>query len=97
MTVPSMLMVDLGDTHRIQTLTQLKLTREERIEDKTAYRIEGRDWQNNLLTIWIDKETFLLLKTREKKSFQDVEAEGTTTYHPQININISPDRLAFNH
>jgi hypothetical protein len=95
--VPSMLMGDLGDTHRIQTLTQLNLTGEERIEDKTAYRIEGRDWRNNLLTIWIDKETFLILKIHEKQKLQDVESEETTTFEPQININISPDKLAFNH
>jgi outer membrane lipoprotein-sorting protein len=95
--VPSMLMGNLGDLHRIQTMTQLKLKREERIEDKTAYRIEGRDWQNNLLTIWIDKESFLLLRILEKKTVQDFQMEQTTTYQPQINTNISPEKLAFNH
>jgi hypothetical protein len=97
-TVPSMLMGDLRDSHRIQTLTQLNLTGEKKLGNKTAYQIKGRDWQNNLLTIWIDKESFLLLKIYEKKRLpNDVERESTTTYQPQINISISSDRLALNH
>lgn len=96
-TVPSMLMGDLRDTHRIQTLTQLNLRGEEKLGDRMAYRIEGRDWRISLLTIWIDKESFLLLKIHEKKQLKHVASESTTTYQPRININISPDKLAFNH
>jgi outer membrane lipoprotein-sorting protein len=95
--VPSMLMGDLQDTHRIQSMTQLNLEGKEKLGERTAYRIEGRDWRNNLLTIWIDKESFLLLKIHEKHKLKLVESESTTTYKPQINLNISPDKLAFNH
>jgi hypothetical protein len=94
--VPSMLMGDLQDLHRIQTLTQLSVKGEEKVGDKTAYRIEGRDWRNNFLTIWIDRERFLLLKIHEKRKLKTVESEITTTYQARININIAPDKLAFN-
>lgn len=93
--VPSLLMSNLGDTHRIQSLSQLKLTGAENLAGKTAFRIEGRDWRNNLLTIWIDKESFLLLKIYETRKFERFEIEQTTTYRPQINANISPEKLAF--
>jgi hypothetical protein len=95
--VPSMLMGDLHDGHRIQKLTQLSLKGEEMVGGKSAYRIEGRDRRDNLLTIWIDKESFLLLKINEKRELNDAEAETTTTYQPRINIDIAPDKLAFNH
>jgi outer membrane lipoprotein-sorting protein len=95
--VPSMLMGDLHDSHRIQTLTQLSLKGEEMVGGRTAYRIEGRDWRHNLLTIWIDKERFLLLKMNEKRELNNAEAETTTTYQPRINIEIAPDKFAFNH
>lgn len=92
---PSLLMSNLGDTHRIQSLSQLKLTGEENVAGQTAFRIEGRDLRNNLLTIWIDKERFLLLKIRETKKFERFETDQTMTYRPQINPNISPEKLAF--
>ena len=93
--VPSLLMSDLGDSHRIQTLSQLRLTGEETIGGQTAFGIEGRDWRSNLVTIWIDKESFLLLKIYETKKFESFETETTTTYRPHINANISPEKLAF--
>lgn len=95
--VPSMLMGDLQDAHIIQKLTQLVLRGEKKLGDRMAYWIEGRDWQNRLLKIWIDKESFLLLKVHEKQTFKDFRTESTTTYQPRINTNISPDKLAFNH
>lgn len=95
--VPSMLMTNLGDTRRIQSLSQLSLKGEEKVSGKVAYRIEGQDRLGNLMTIWINKETFLLLKTFEKKKLAAFEVEATKTYEPQINVDISPGQLAFKH
>lgn len=95
--VPSMLMGDLQDTHRIQTLTKLILRGEDQLGDRMAYWIEGRDWRNGLLAIWIDKESFLLLKINEKNKLRDVVSESTTTYQPRINVKIEPAELGFNH
>jgi hypothetical protein len=94
--VPSMLTGDLMDSGRIQTITELVLKGEEKVGGKKAYRIEGRDWQHRLLTIWIDKESFLLLKIHEQMKLKGVESETTITYQPRINVNIKPDELAFN-
>jgi hypothetical protein len=85
------------DTHRIQTLTKLILRGEDQLGDRMAYWIEGRDWRNGLLAIWIDKESFLLLKIHEKNKLRDVVSESTTTYQPRINVKIAPAELAFNH
>ena len=93
MVVPSMLLGDLHDSHRIQNLTKLKLVREEKISGRPAYKIEGRDFRDGKLTLWIDKERFLLLKTFEVWNGVD----RTLTYKPEINPTIPAGKLAFNH
>jgi len=96
--VPSMLFGDLHDIHRIQNLSQLALIGEEKVGGKLTYRITGLDWRGSQVTLWIDKESFLLLKTFEiVKPVNTQGAEQTTTYKPQLNRPISPDKLAFKH
>lgn len=89
--VPSMLFQNLGDTRRIQSLTEFSLVREEKINGKAVYRIEGKDWANMSLAIWIDKQTFLLLKVFERRE----NVEITIRYEPQINVNVPAEKLAF--
>jgi outer membrane lipoprotein-sorting protein len=94
--VPSMLFGDLHDTHRIQNLSQLALIGEEKVGGKVTYKITGLDWRGNQVTVWIEKESFLLLKTFEiVKPANSPGAEQTTTYKPQLNLPIPPDKLAF--
>ena len=96
--VPSMLFGDFHDAHRIQNLSQLALIGEEKVGEKLTYKIAGLDWRGNKMTLWIDKESFLLLKTFEiNKPANSQGAEETTTYKPQLNLPISPDKLAFKH
>jgi outer membrane lipoprotein-sorting protein len=91
--VPSMLFQNLGDTRPIERMTELSLVGEEKVRGRPAYRIKGKDWANILRTLWIDKETFLLLKlfVREKTM------ERTILYEPQINVDVPPEKLAFKH
>jgi hypothetical protein len=90
-------MTNLGDNQVIQSLSQLNLNGEEKVGSKAAYRIEGTDRLNNVITLWIDKENFLLLKTFDRKKFDTFEVEDTKTYKPQINVDIPPGQLAFKH
>jgi outer membrane lipoprotein-sorting protein len=94
--VPSMLLGDLHDSQIIQNLTQLVLVGEEMSGGRTAYKIAGtaRDQQ---MTIWIDKESFLLLKTFQLAKLPSGDAEKTITYKAEINKTIPADKLAFNH
>ena len=94
--VPSMLFQDIGDYRRIQSLTDLSLVSEEKVSGKAAYRIQGKDWMNRWITLWIDKKTFLLVKLFEKRS-EKVEVELTIHYEPQINVDVPPEKLAFKH
>ena len=96
--VPSMLFGDLHDSHLIQTLSELVLTGEEKIGERPAYKIKGMAGQDHEMTIWIDEESFLLLKTLEiRQLVNSGEVEKTTTYKPEINTRLSADKLAFKH
>lgn len=91
--VPSMLFQNLGDTRRLQHLTELSLVTEEKVRGRPAYRIQGKDWLKKSITIWIEKETFLLVKVFERTK----EVELTIQYEPQINIDVPSEKLAFKH
>jgi outer membrane lipoprotein-sorting protein len=91
--LPSMLFQNLGDSRRLQTLTGLRLVAEEKVGRKAAYRIEGVDWTKRSLTVWVDKENFLLLRLFEK--IKDVEK--TVTFEPAVNAAVPPEKLAFKH
>jgi hypothetical protein len=95
-TVPALLMPDLARGNRIKSLFELKLIGEEQFSGANAYRVEGFDSRNNPITIWIDKESMLLVKVYEKKKFEKFEAETTTTYKPHVNLEVAQQKLAFN-
>ena len=95
--VPTMLLQNLGDRQRFQNLTDLKLIGNEKVGGKTTYRLEGKDWMNRKLSLWIDSKTFLLLKMIERTRTDRSDVELTIRYEPQINVDVPPGKLAFKH
>ena len=95
--VPSMLFQNLGDRRVLQSLTELSLVGEEKVSGRNAYRIRGKSLNNTWVTIWIDKETFLLVKLFQKTNFGDQHVELTIRYEPKINLDVPPEKLAFKH
>ncbi|HJZ80297.1 MAG TPA: hypothetical protein VKD91_08120, partial [Pyrinomonadaceae bacterium] len=90
-------------------LTDVKVTGEERINNRLTFRIDGnltepqRDWITPgisirrlpaSISVWIDQQEFLILKIREKP--QGTNNTITTTFKPVINTEVSADQLAFN-
>ena len=95
--VPSMLFQNLGDRQVLQSLTELSLVGEEKVSGRNAYRIRGKNLINTWLTIWIDKETFLLVKLFQKTNLGDQDVHLTIRYEPKINLDVPPEKLAFKH
>lgn len=93
--IPSMLF-KLRDTQRIQTLSQVKMS-DDKVDGRPTYKIEGKDWRDNPITVWIDKENFLVLQIYEKHKTERFEAEQTINYKPRINASVTPEQLAFGH
>lgn len=93
--IPSLLLPDFV-VKRYSSLTELKLQGEENVEGHAAYRIEGNDLGGRPLTLWIDKDSLLIVKSFERRKHDEFETETTTTYKPQVNVEVARERLAFN-
>ena len=47
------------------------------------------------VTLWIDRATFLLRKVQETRTFDTYTSESTTTYTPEVNVEIPAAQLVF--
>lgn len=94
--IPGMMIPDMAGYNRFRLLKQLQLAGEEPLNDKIAYKIEGTDSRDNKVSLWIDKDTSLLLKVYEVRKINDFETETTTTYKPVVNVIVTDEKLAFN-
>jgi len=96
MTVPALLMPEMTMGNRIKSLSNLTLIGEEEVNGNTAYRIEGTDSRKNTLTIWVNRDTLLIVKIHQTNKLPNgVETETTTSYKPQANVS-AEGKLAFN-
>jgi hypothetical protein len=52
--------------------------------------------QDETVTLWIDHSTSLLRRVEETRTYTDYRSQSTTTYTPEIDVEITPSQLAFN-
>lgn len=93
--IPSLLLPEMSGM-RYETLTNLKLGGVEKVNGHDAYRIEGQDRNGAAMTLWVDKESLLIVQRYERVKFEKFETETTTTYKPQVNVEIAREKLDFN-
>lgn len=94
-TIPQLLLPDLFRNSDLLSLTSdLKLTGEEKIDGRKAFRLEGTLW-NKPVKFWIDKTEYLILKIYRKADRGGHPEESTVQYKPRINSNIPPEDLIF--
>ena len=78
--------------------------------DAACYRVTGKSRKtpytlsmgarvltvrDETVTVWIDRTTYLLRKVQETRTFDAYTSESTTTYTPEINVEIPAAQLAF--
>ena len=51
--------------------------------------------RDETVTLWIDRATYLLRKVQETRTFDTYTSESTTTYTPEVNVEIPAAQLAF--
>ena len=51
--------------------------------------------QDETVTLWIERATFLLRKVEERKDYGSYTQETVTTYEPEIDVEIPTDELTF--
>jgi VWFA-related protein len=69
-----------------------KLTGTEKIDGRQAFKLEGT-LRDQVMKLWIDQSSFLILKTYHK--LQGGAEEVTTKYKPSVNIDVAANMLTF--
>lgn len=93
-TVPTMLLPDESRFRNAILLYSPKRAADEVIDGIECYRIEDpSDYRD--LTLWIDKEEFLLRKIYVERDLKDSQAKTTTTYKPILNGEVTEKMLEF--
>ena len=93
-TVPTLLLPAESRFTNAILLYSPKRTVDEVIDGVDCYRIEDpNDYRD--LTLWIDREEFLLRKIYTYRDLQDSKAEITTAYTPVLNGEVTEKMLEF--
>ncbi len=96
LTIPSLLSPDLvGGSSILTSLDELRLTGEDKVDGRKAFKVEGR-FQGQTLKLWIDRQEFLIIKIHRRMKIGTFALETTTKYKAQVNGDISLDKLDFN-
>ena len=94
-TVPTMLLPEESHfRNAILFFSSPKRAADEVIEGIDCYRIEEQNDYRDL-TLWIDKEEFLLRKMYKEQDLENSRAETTTTYKPILNGEVTEKMLEF--
>ena len=93
-TIPVMLLPDEVSRRRLTDIPELKRIDDVIFDKVDCFRIQGQS-VGSPMTIWVDKNTFLLRRIDAKRKFDDFRTERTTTYEPVINGEISDKMLEF--
>jgi VWFA-related protein len=96
LTIPGLLLPDLFRGSSILTsLEELRLTGEDKVDGRKTFKVEGK-FEGQPLKLWIDIQEFLVIKIQRRIKFGEFELETITKYKPQVNGDISRNKLAFN-
>jgi VWFA-related protein len=95
-TIPNLLLPGLfRGTSILTSLEDPKLTKEEKVDGRKSFKIEGT-FQGLPLHVWIDAREFLITKIHRMSRMGQFQFETITKYKPRVNEDVSRDELAFN-
>ncbi len=76
-------------------ITDAKLEADDRLEGIECFRITGK-YGDHPMTLWIDKQCYLIRRIDERSLVEDFLVKQTTTYTPIINGVVPEQMLEFN-
>jgi outer membrane lipoprotein-sorting protein len=93
-TIPSLLLPKEVSGRRLTDVTDAKRGEDGKLEKVECFRIEGK-YGDHPITLWIEKESFLVRQIDEQVKFDNFRTEQTTTYDPTIDKEITDKMLEF--
>ena len=96
MSVPRLLLPNEISGTSLAALGEARYEADELLGSRNCLRIVGRDQFGNPRTVWIDRESHLILKMLSSSDHDGLKTETTTTFIPEVNATIDSAELAFN-
>lgn len=94
--VPALLLPDEFEGHNIfKTLTSLSRGEDEIIDGKECYLITGHDIFDDICSIYILKDTYLIRRYSDSHRYEDFDFERVIDFHPEMNVTISDSEFMF--
>jgi hypothetical protein len=94
--IPPLLVNGESSCGRFEGLTNLTLLPEADFNGTVCIRIDGKNKLRDTESLWIGKESLLLLRMDSSHIFKDFQTQETTTYEPEIDCAVNPEELEFN-
>jgi len=93
-TVPSLLLPQEVGGRRLTDMTEVKRIEDAKLGEADCFRLQGM-YASNPMTLWIDKKTYLVRRVDTQNKFDNFRTEGTTTYDPVVDGEITDKMLEF--
>lgn len=94
--IPALLMPAETTVLSLASVTGLKRIDDAKIGKTDCFLIEG-NFIATPITIWIDKESYLVRRIVRTFSVEELKTEVTTTYEPIVDEEIAESKLEINH
>lgn len=93
--VPTLLLTDLFTGRSfLDTFAEPKLNGNEKVDGRQTFVVEG-NIRGQSAKLWIDQNSYLIVKSFRNVQFSNIRQEVTTKYKPGINFEIAADQLVF--
>ncbi|HEX2223936.1 MAG TPA: hypothetical protein VHN15_07000 [Thermoanaerobaculia bacterium] len=93
-TVSTLILPEEIGGRRLTDITEARRIEDAREGSTDCFRIQGR-YADSPVTVWVDKQTFLVRRIDLSRADKDLRTERTTTYEPVINGEVTQEMLAF--
>lgn len=94
--IPALLLPnEVGGRRITKDLEEVKRIDDAMLENVDCYRIEGA-FGDHPMEVWVDKNTFLIRRVDSRVQLDQFHTECTTTYVPEVNVDIVEKKLKFN-
>jgi hypothetical protein len=93
--IPALLLPQEVSGGRLRYLHEPTRLQNAELGNVNCIRIQGQDYETNLVTFWIDSNTLLIRRVDSGHDFGSFRTEVTMTYNPVINDPIPEEKLAF--
>jgi len=93
-TIPALLLQDKLGCCRLTCISDLGPVQDADLDGIACFRIDGK-YAGDPITVWIEKNTYLVRRIDEQHQFDDFRTEERTTYDPVMDVEIPEEMLEF--